>query len=961
MSDALPPIEAVLGQVLQDFAEEVPPDQIVADRFGEARPLRDEDQAAFYAFVWEAGLAFPEAAEFVADAASDLADHLVVSLTPDRAARIECALALYAAAAEVYPSDEAPADRAHLGARVAIALTHRLRGDRAENLADAVATAEHAVDLSNSVGPAWINAEASAALGSALLELPGRAMDAYRAFLTSAERYLDVPDRAGWAEATLDAVVALTEAERPGDPDEWADLLASAADRCADVMAHAPELPPRLHAFAALAAAKVAIARGGAGPLEMAVGLLEDTLDAPPDDLHLADEAKLHVNLGVAYGARLHGDPEENLERAIQAFATARDLFHPLIPFDAALTDLNLAAAYGERIRGDTDDNVNLASGAARRARTAFQDLGDEELVRKASLTLGSLLARSPPSSATFLEGVGLLSHIARSSAPPLDRALAQTALASALAAQGGDPTALLREAADTFEALGASEQWGHTLCDLADALPPPEAAALYAQVLDRLPLDAHVSLRLRAARSLFALGVSDDPLAISRKAVRAALRLAALAPDDPYRAHLLAENAWPILADHVALCSRAGAVDEAHQTVLHVHGLILMAGLGSKTARHASPPTGAIRHEALRRSLTEGDRLRDELRPARGRLSAPQPQAPSRLAVQWQTSGDYVASVSLLPLEPEGGEAVLTTFIGPAGLWTGLSTPGAPLRGQWHGPDAAAALEELAATIAAPAARHSWTWDRWSRRLDEALARFAEGIGLAELVASCPPSCHSLVVRPYRAFHVVPFAALPVAGQALLDRFPGGVTLLPLPLATVGPLPPPLRAPLAVAPAPGAPPFAGLELELGGVPAETIPVSRLIDEAGRASLLHIAAHAAPNPSDPLAARLDFGPEPLRSPYDLELSNCALVTLAACDSAWVNLQVVGTNVVGLQASFLLAGARHVLAALWPVDDAATTVLLGRFYHEIRTGSPVPTALSSAQAWVRSATPSTLRD
>src|SRR5690606_3839384 len=124
-------------------------------------------------------------------------------------------------------------------------------------------------------------------------------------------------------------------------------------------------------------AAKVALARGGAGPIETAIGLLEDALDAPPEDLHLADEAKLHVNLGVTYGARLHGDPEENLERAIQAFETARTLFHPLLPFDAALTDLNLAAAYGERVRGEPADNVRLATGAARRARAAFQELGD--------------------------------------------------------------------------------------------------------------------------------------------------------------------------------------------------------------------------------------------------------------------------------------------------------------------------------------------------------------------------------------------------------------------------------------------------------------------------------------------------------------------------------------------------------------------------------------------------------
>jgi len=39
----------------------------------------------------------------------------------------------------------------------------------------------------------------------------------------------------------------------------------------------------------------------------------------------------------------------------------------------------------------------------------------------------------------------------------------------------------------------------------------------------------------------------------------------------------------------------------------------------------------------------------------------------------------------------------------------------------------------------------------------------------------------------------------------------------------------------------------------------------------------------------------------------------------------------GDDWVGLTRAFLHAGARHVVATLWPVDDWATAVLMERFY------------------------------
>lgn len=982
-------LRVLFRRVLQDLASGIAPDQIITTRFLEARTLQVEDRAHFFRLAVDACGARSETAGELADDLTDLADHLVVSLSSDRRARIECALGLYEAARTVYDAEEAPADRAYVEARVAVALTHRLRAPRAENLLRAEAAARQAVALAT-LGDPWIEAEAHAVLGSVLLEQPSAQDEARTAFLAAAEHYLAASDRSGWAEASLDAVVALTERGPSGDLSDWADALAEAADLCAAVVAHSPALPSRFRADAALAAAKVALARGGAEPIDHAVLLLEEALDAPPDDLHFADEAKLHVNLGVAYGRRLRGDPEENLERAVQAFRTARTLFEPHLPFDAALCDLNLAAAYGERIRGLSRENIRDAITAARRARSYFEACDDHTLWRTASLTLASLLVRQPPvsspsaqdsSEGNVEEGLALLRTLIDASVPALDRASAMVALADALCSKTARPSpevaqtdtqalqceALLREAAGLFETHGRLERWGAALCDLAALVPPTRAATLYRRILERVGQSAHpderahLSLQLRAASALAALDL-DDAFLASQQAVAAVLELANLAPDDPYRAHELAERAWPVVAAHVQRATQTGQSDEAHQSVLHDHGLHLMAGLGSRSFSAAYPTRGAMRHEVLRRSLTDGYRLRDELRPARGRLAPSEPGVRSDLALEWEATLAGGGRTSLTPLHPQAGEVVLTTYTGPDGLWTRLDWEGGSDGGHWHGPDAAAALTALAQTVTAPAASCPWGRALWEPRLAERLQDASTLLRLDRLLAACPPTARRLVVRPHRAFHAVPFAAL-LSGRAFLaDRFPDSITVLPLPLASPEATLPLLDRPLRLVLPPGtAPELAGLALDLGGVNPAIVPPDQLAVEAGKATLLHLATHAEVQASDPLAARLDAGTASLPSPYRLDLRACALVTLAACSAASANLDAVGANVVGLPAAFLLAGARHVIAAQWPVSDAAAAVLLGRFYTGVVSGQAVAPAFSAAQAWTRNATRAEILD
>ena len=82
-----------------------------------------------------------------------------------------------------------------------------------------------------------------------------------------------------------------------------------------------------------------------------------------------------------------------------------------------------------------------------------------------------------------------------------------------------------------------------------------------------------------------------------------------------------------------------------------------------------------------------------------------------------------------------------------------------------------------------------------------------------------------------------------------------------------------------------------------------------------------------------------------------------LAVLSACESGLVGLGRASEEFIGLPAGWLQAGAAGVLASHWPVADAATHLLLMRFYEEYldetgRERCPPARALAGAAGWLR---------
>ncbi|WP_369797125.1 CHAT domain-containing protein [Kamptonema formosum] len=91
----------------------------------------------------------------------------------------------------------------------------------------------------------------------------------------------------------------------------------------------------------------------------------------------------------------------------------------------------------------------------------------------------------------------------------------------------------------------------------------------------------------------------------------------------------------------------------------------------------------------------------------------------------------------------------------------------------------------------------------------------------------------------------------------------------------------------------------------------------------------------------------------------LELPQCRLVTLSACETGLTGAAQGIDEYIGLPSGFLYAGSLSVVSSLWRVDDFATAVLMIKFYECLRGGdsgeSGVPVALNTAQTWLRNVT------
>ena len=132
-----------------------------------------------------------------------------------------------------------------------------------------------------------------------------------------------------------------------------------------------------------------------------------------------------------------------------------------------------------------------------------------------------------------------------------------------------------------------------------------------------------------------------------------------------------------------------------------------------------------------------------------------------------------------------------------------------------------------------------------------------------------------------------------------------------------------------------------------------------MLRETKSVALVHIAAHGIRGTGEiVLAPNLGWKSKtPMEEDYILTMSDIQAVKLRArlvvisCFHSGQG-EVSSEGVVGMARAFLFAGARSVLASVWPLDDEATMELMISFYKHLRVGETASTALHKAMKCLR---------
>jgi len=125
---------------------------------------------------------------------------------------------------------------------------------------------------------------------------------------------------------------------------------------------------------------------------------------------------------------------------------------------------------------------------------------------------------------------------------------------------------------------------------------------------------------------------------------------------------------------------------------------------------------------------------------------------------------------------------------------------------------------------------------------------------------------------------------------------------------------------------------------------------------------VHFSTHSVFRPERPALSYLDLAEGVKLYAADvagMPFGDARVVVLSACESGRGDFERAN-EMVGLPRALLRAGARSVLAALWPVEDhAALASFMRTFYAGLRNGTPAEACRAAQVAAIRAGHPATL--
>ena len=298
----------------------------------------------------------------------------------------------------------------------------------------------------------------------------------------------------------------------------------------------------------------------------------------------------------------------------------------------------------------------------------------------------------------------------------------------------------------------------------------------------------------------------------------------------------------------------------------------------------------------------------------------------------------------------------------------------------------------------------------QWRDNLPNLLVQIAQNLQLSTIIEQIEQNitdCNQLILVPHRWLHLLPIHALPRSdGKCLLDLFPEGVSYAPsvqLLQLTQKQSKPSLTNLFSVQDPTEDLKFTNLEvtaIRSQFIPHDDVLVGKAAsrelltkERLAKANSTHFSCHGYFNFENPeLSALLMAGSKleaekgegnqqqekrylpsreggsidldkclTLGDIFGLDLRNCRLVTLSACETGLTDFKSLSDEYVGLPSGFLFAGSPSVVSSLWAVNDLSTSFLMIKFYHNLQEIDSVPVALNQAQLWLRAVTKQELEE
>ncbi|WP_431844336.1 CHAT domain-containing protein [Oscillatoria acuminata] len=727
--------------------------------------------------------------------------------------------------------------------------------------------------------------------------------------------------------------------------------------------------------------------------LERAIACYEAALQVYTPEAFPENWAMTQNNLGAAYSSRIRGERDENLERAIACYEAALQVYTPeAFPENWAMTQNNLGAAYSSRIRGERGENLERAIACYEAALQVYtpeafpekwagtqNNLGNaynnrirgergENLERAIACYEAALQVYTPEAfpqnwaSTHNNLGTAYTERIRGERAENLERAIAHYEVALAVYTPEVFP-----------------EQWASTQNNLGTAYTErirgeraenlERAIACYAAALQ---VYTPTAFPQKNAETLFNLGVAYQ----SRGALEKAYDVFTEAVKTVEQLRL------ETISSYEAKQKQSEEWNQLYQCLVEV-------------CLELQNYTAAL--EFVERSKARN--LADLL--ASGKLSN-------------QESIEPIVFREIQELLDEE-TAILEWYILNDNFVAFIITRASPVPIVWR--SSTNDLEDLTNLIGKYLNDYMSNQEEWRSQLPSHLARLAEILHINEIISMLPAQCECLVVVPHRYLHLFPISALPLEHNGtetyFLDLFLKGVQYVPscqILQIIQGRSRQNFDKLFAIQNPTEDLSFTDIEVEavsryfkshtiLARQEATKLSLSSLSEELKSTHCLHISAHSFFDFQSPLlssillanstlpqsvqlestrgfrfSVRVDSGDSPskpfsvdldkcltLAEIYDMNLSECRLVTLSASDTATVDISSQSDDYISFQGAFLSAEANSVVGSLWSPNDRSTAFLMLKIYANVFQGLPISMALSQAQLWLREVTAKELQD